>query len=345
VVRCNHQFGLSLADDEGRPLAEVTIVPDWEPAHEWTRFDAIRAGRLSPAAPHGSAELEPLWHEAMGPPYVRGFRVRVRADGQEASADFNLEHFRALALATSSRLVEAGALAEGTQFRFLVTAFEREALPEPEGPGLVTRQIVPPLALHETPLARFAAGAEPVVPETPGDMPVFVPADVLEEARQLARSAGDKETGGVLVGHLHRDATGALIFAEVTAQIPAAHTVADAATLTFTRESWSDVRGVLKLRNRGELMLGWWHSHVIYKLCTSSECNGEKRRDCRLATSLFSADDRLLHRTMFVRSYGLALVVNVLRPGEETFSMFGWRDGLLQSRGFAVRAAEAPDAA
>ena len=60
---------------------------------------------------------------------------------------------------------------------------------------------------------------------------------------------------------------------------------------------------------------------------------------CRLRSGFFSEHDRALHGAVFPRAYSVALVANVLEPGEETFSLFGWRNGRIEERGLHVIAA------
>ena len=103
---------------------------------------------------------------------------------------------------------------------------------------------------------------------------------VLDEARELTLSVTGKETGGVLIGQLHRDPGLGVLFAEVTAQIPARHVEANATKLSFTAATWTEVQAALDLRTRGESMLGWWHSHPVREWC--KDCPEEKRRQCSL---------------------------------------------------------------
>jgi hypothetical protein len=173
-------------------------------------------------------------------------------------------------------------------------------------------------------------------------MPLFIPQRVLAEAKALSKEAGAKETGGILIGHLGRDSQLPEIFAQVTAQIPARHTEASLTSLTFTSETWTAVRNALDLRRKGELMLGWWHSHPVREWC--KDCSAESQKACAMAVDFFSAHDHALHRTVFPRAYSVALVVNDLSENDATFSMFGWRRGLLESRGFHLTGAtEQPD--
>jgi len=74
----------------------------------------------------------------------------------------------------------------------------------------------------------------------------------------------------------------------------------------------------------------------VREWCKNKECTPEKQKTCRLAKDFFSADDQALLRAVFPRAYGLGLVVNDTAFTDLTFSLFGYREGLIQSRGFHV---------
>src|SRR5262249_31319548 len=95
----------------------------------------------------------------------------------------------------------------------------------------------------------------------PEDLPVFIPRGVLEDALQEARRTPDREGGGVLLGHLRRDADDGEVFLEVACQVPAEGTEADATSVTFTADTWAHSRQVADLRGEGEVFAGWVHSH------------------------------------------------------------------------------------
>jgi hypothetical protein len=145
-----------------------------------------------------------------------------------------------------------------------------------------------------------------------------------------------RETGGILIGMLWRDAAAGEIFAEVTAQIPALHTTGTEVKLTFTPETWAAADAALRLRGRGECYLGYWHSHPVREWCKARECTPEKQKSCALAKDFFSTDDEAVMRAAFPRAYSLAIVANDTAFTDLSFSMFGNREGLMQPRGFFV---------
>jgi proteasome lid subunit RPN8/RPN11 len=167
------------------------------------------------------------------------------------------------------------------------------------------------------------------------DFPVLIPRTVLQECTAHSRTAGDVETGGVLVGNLHRDTDTHDIFACVTAEIRAEHTRADQTSLLFTAQTWADVDAALALRRQEEVMLGWWHSHPHF--CRT--CPPERQRSCVYSRPFFSEADRSVHRTVFPRGYSVALLLSWLGDDEPSCDLFGWQHAGIGMRGFMITAA------
>ena len=166
------------------------------------------------------------------------------------------------------------------------------------------------------------------------DVAVFVQEFILDEIRGLMARAGAVETGGVLIGHLHRDDERNDVFLEIAAQIPARFTQQELTSLTFTPETWSDVDAAVALRGRDEIHVGWWHSHPAREWCKN--CPAENRAVCKRSGEFFSSDDAALHRTIFPRAYSVGLVVSDSYASGLTFPMFGWKNGQIATRGFHV---------
>jgi hypothetical protein len=353
-----YRYALMLYREDGSPLGRAKVEVDWEPAEEWARFSAVRQGSLG-ITEQPEVAIQPLWSSKLGEPYMRGFRVDVRGrpvpesashadSGSEsssrgcsgdASSDFAIGYFIDLARQASVQLVESGHLKTGESYLYLPVAFpgggdDEGGLPEGERGGFTADEVIPPLPLRSATLETFLSGSAPVGEMNTLDLPAFVPRRILSEATRLVQEADQKEVGGILIGHLHRDSGRPEIFVEVTGQIPARNTEADLTTLRFTAETWTQVQSTLDLRGREEIMLGWWHSHPKQAWC--KECQDDKddkRADCQLLCDFFSAHDRRLHRAVFPRAYSIALVVNDMADGH-TYSMFGWRKGQIELRGF-----------
>jgi hypothetical protein len=263
----------------------------------------------------------------------------MRANGHDWFEDFSVtRYFADVAREAAAKLLEAGQLEPGARVRFAVAAYPADARPGAgNGPSFDVAVRDSALRLNARPLDAFISG--PVVngPSDPSDFPVVLPRHVLDEVSSLTVDAGACETGGILIGHLNRDDARREIGLEITAQIAAKHTVGDVGKLTFTSDTWTHVRAAVALRNAGELIAGYWHSHPASAWCRN--CPIERQRVCRLATGFLSADDKLLHRTMFPAAFTQALVITHSVAGVDT-RLFGWRGGVLQPRAFYLSPCE-----
>ncbi len=261
MLKRDHDYTLLLCTEDGTVLSHSVVDVDWQPAIEWARLAALReaAPSLEPAG--GEAGIEPEWSSEVGEPYISGFCV---TDPQGARCvSFSNGYFAKYVRAGSAGLVEQGKLRAGDLFRYLILALPRQE--QVLEPARIRFRSSEPTAIEISPasLAEFLAHATPSGTHQACDPPVFLPRQVLDEVTAIYRRNTDAETGGVFVGGLRRDDADGQIFLEVTAQIPALHTNADATRLTFTAETWRAVRAALALRRRGEIWVGWWHTHPV----------------------------------------------------------------------------------
>lgn len=318
---------------EERSLGMRPVCPDWEPALEGVAFDAIRYGFLPPQSGVESRQIEPVWDGRRGPPYVGSFRAVVAArESEEFAREIPVTYLGALARQESAALVKEGDLVPGQIFQYRVHAFPIEENTRDGAGGFVVEEESQSLRCDESRLSRFVDSSweECADSDVPGDLPTFVPDHLLQEATRQAEHAGGIETGGILVGRLHRDSTLGEMFLEVTAQIPAQHALAHSTKLTFTAETWAAARAAISLRGRDEMMIGWWHLHPDW----CRQCPPENRRQCTLGNAFFSAEDVHLHRECFSRAYHVALLVTEKIDAGFTWTMFGWRRGLVEARSF-----------
>jgi hypothetical protein len=270
-----------------------------------------------------------------GEPVIDGFRVHLGQDRVVWSADFRMgSYFAEAARAAVDTLLTERRVQVSERVRYGVAAFaidsdaevdRRVRFQTSEQPGTCV--------VASRPISQLVLQADDCGEPNSADFPVVIPDDVLREIYRCARDAGRIETGGILIGHLCRDPETEDIGVEITAQIPARHTVADAARLTFTSETWTDVRAAVDLRRAQELMVGWWHLHPAHAWCEA--CPPERQQVCRLATGFLSPEDRALHRAMFPKAFTTALVVTNSVSGLNP-RLFGWRRGVLEPRGFRL---------
>jgi hypothetical protein len=107
------------------------------------------------------------------------------------------------------------------------------------------------------------------------------------------------------------------------------------AKLTFSADTWAAVHAALTLRNRGEMLLGWWHFHPDF--CRLRGCPIERRRACDGARPFLSADDVHLHATCFPAGHHVALLVSESSHEEGLArTLFGWWQGMVAARGFHI---------
>jgi proteasome lid subunit RPN8/RPN11 len=329
------RYFASLTTPNGEALGNVRLNVDWVPAVRWAEFErGLKRGRAAECeSGRGRAlpVIEPAWSRTRGRPYLGN--VTVRTNGSEHVV-FPLAYFVRAVSAAAARLVAAGSLAEGQRFDFDVYALadaKRVSAPsEARAVAIDTALDVDAVALAPllTRAVSHRAGVRDAGAAT-DTMPIFIPERVLMEATERAERSRDIETGAVLVGKLCRDRDGTL-FSRVTAQIPAEHTEATRESLRFTPDTWTAVGAALRLRNRGEIVLGWSHSHPWF----CERCTPAQRAVCPLSAPTFSNADRHVHREVFQQPWNFALLISFLGHERPSYDMFAWNRGQIEAAPF-----------
>jgi len=326
-------------------LGTAPVTPDFEPALEWASFWTVRRDRERPLVLDGQYSwLEPCWDAHLGQPYLNGLRAMVAAEARPAVAvHIPLSYFSELARAASAPLIASGKLAKGDIVEFRVCAYpdERHELEDGWADELLSVRPEPQnIALDDRDMDDFLADSDACGRIDVDEMPVFIPRELLSDVAGLMLHAGASETGGILVGHLHRDRRRREIFLEVTAQVPAEHAQHELTRLTFTPDTWAAADAVLALRGRREIYVGWWHTHPTGQWC--DQCPTETQAECRAAGNVpgdfFSVHDTALHRAVFHRAYNVALVLRdrCSSGSNPVRKLYGWHYGMVQSRGHYV---------
>jgi hypothetical protein len=337
-------FRLELWKHPGRRLfAEVPLGPgDFARGVDHACFDGLRRGRLTAYDPAGSrARVEPQpARVGGGSPQARGFDVVVPTpDGGEHRVGFGIDYFqsRVVRIFTEALLARRLSVTQGLLFQ--LTACPEGAAPAPDRPARFTVESVsapvPVLPGSRKALGETEAWDDP----RPDELPVLIHRAVIDEALDEARRCPEQEVGGLLLGHLRRDAESREVFLEVTCHLPARATEATHTSVTFTPDTWADARRVAQLRGRGEIFVGWVHSHPF-------RFEGEDLPDPvppELATTIlfYSPDDLALMEQSFARPFMVGLLTAVeprLGPalGHPPVRLFGWRGGEIHARGFEV---------
>jgi hypothetical protein len=241
--------------------------------------------------------------------------------------------FRRHARHLLEELAKEGRVSKDARLQFHLVALPREAAPA--GPAFEVAEVSSALELRPVDLPDLTRNSLRFGEEQPGELPVFVPQPVIREMDDLAHAAGAVETGGVLIGHLTRDAASRELAVVITAQIAARHVEACRYELVFTPATWAAVRGAIALRGTRELILAWWHTHPFGAAC-KPECPPEQRRQCPLLLrDFFSEDDLLLHETVFPKAFHTALVITHTGNGLR-HALYGWQEGVIRPRGFWI---------
>lgn len=331
-MNCLFQFATEFTGPDAQPLGQHPIEPDWLPAEEALRFEWLRQGHDSPIRA-SDIHITPQWTEA-GAPYVAS--VSVTASGTP-SVSIPVSFFRAEARKIESALVEQEKLKKGDSYTFKTLAYARARPSAPLKPDVFNieeEEVEPPLTERDIDELVSQSTTDDEAAESESALRVFIPQSILDETRALGEAAGNIETGGILIGHVHRDPARSVIFLEVTAQIPAAHTSASATSLSFSDDTWLAARAAIAIRNRNEQPILWWHSHPSKWFCNET-CPMEQRLKCAMQQSFLSADDLLLHRTVFSKAWQAALLVNVADAGT-THTVWGWSEGSVRQISFRV---------
>ena len=139
---------------------------------------------------------------------------------------------------------------------------------------------------------------------------ILVHADVLDElvceysARDLRR-----ERGAFLLGTRYETPRPAI---EIRHYLPAAETRSQAASLTFTHDTWSALHREAAAMYPEDVVLGWHHTHPGFGI-------------------FLSPYDLFIHRHFFSEPWQVALVVD---PRRCEFGFFQWREGEIVDCGF-----------
>jgi hypothetical protein len=327
-------------------LKRVPVQADWVPVVEDLTFSLVRRGLLADYSRPLEVRIEPELMKRTFEPVVRRVRATARLDSERVeSIVVPIEYFRPLARRAADKLMESGLLQPGDLFEYRVLAYK-------QGPA-APRPLRFVMENTPAPIAIMQASAEDLLDraiqfgDPEGDqVRVFVHWQVLEQVSVRTRQAGELETGGVLIGYVHRDPASAEIFIEITAQIPA-DARSELTRLSFTPDTWSHVHSAVQARGGGEIWLGWWHSHSFFKHRDEKrpgEVQTEDQAAKQSAIPFLSSEDRLLHRTVFPRAYSVALLITDSPTNGMSWGLFGWQSTDIARRSFHVIHAPLPEA-
>ena len=138
---------------------------------------------------------------------------------------------------------------------------------------------------------------------------VYVRESVLERILDYSERDVTRELGGFLLGGYHLDKAPYL---EVRHFLEAAETPSNAASLTFTHETWASMTRDVTDRFPDELIVGWHHTHPQLRV-------------------FLSGYDMFIHRHFFKQPWQIAMVVD---PVAQEFGFFQWSGDQIVDCGF-----------
>ncbi|NBX76798.1 MAG: hypothetical protein EBQ92_09605 [Proteobacteria bacterium] len=128
---------------------------------------------------------------------------------------------------------------------------------------------------------------------------VLIQKEVNLAIEKYCHSELKKEVGGVLVG---REKGNEAI--EILGAVEAKYAEHQAASLTFTHQSWDYIHQVMESKYSGLKIVGWFHTHPGYGIFLSSY-------------------DIFIHENFFSLPYQVALVID---PCQEQRGIFAWKN-------------------
>ncbi len=133
----------------------------------------------------------------------------------------------------------------------------------------------------------------------PGAASLLVYEPVLEQILDYSERDLTRELGGFLLGGYHSDGEP---YVEVRHFLEAHEAPSQAASLTFTHDTWATVTRDIERRYPDELIVGWHHTHPNLRV-------------------FLSGYDLFIHRHFFPEVWQVAMVVD---PVLQEFGFFQW---------------------
>ncbi len=149
----------------------------------------------------------------------------------------------------------------------------------------------------------------------PSAVRLYVRERVLEQILDYSERDLTRELGGFLLGGYHEDG---YAYVEVRHFLEAVDARSQAASLTFTHETWATMTRDISQRYPDELIVGWQHTHPNLRV-------------------FLSGYDLFIHRHFFKEPWQIAMVVD---PVLQEFGFFQWQGDRVADCGFICVPAE-----
>ena len=344
-IQSEYRYHVEYLAKDRRVLRDLRLQSaDFAHAIRYTRFDAFRRGLVDAYQPLAAGtRVEPLFPAGgSSSPRTNGFRVTIPlAGGQEHTCRFNISYFRSSADRVRAELLRTQEINGEAGLYYRLSAFLDEEEP-PRPPNKLAISLEPvadPMAVGSGCLRDYGPTEAWDAPSA-ADLPVLVDRGVVEEIVAEARSDAAREIAGFLLGHLKRDVQTNEAFVVVTGLASAGGTTQSSGTsVTFTPASFIQGRAIAKLRDAGETVLGWYHSHP-FMLCP--DCPTPAHPTCIDKVLSYSLDDMHLMESTFDQPFMVGLLTAVEPRIEKAIGhlpvkLYGSRNGEIQARRFRDR--------
>ena len=347
MSKVRYNFFLVPIDVEGQQTGSAVELDEsvFSPAVDCTNLEGIRKNVLPALTSPSRFNIFPLFSETIGEPNIDGFQVQIL--GEDSTVEFSgtipLSYFEQHVRAFTRP--DNGSTSQGNSLFRIHAVSEDGGVCEPADSTVFTvEKIVRPLEIRDMSFGHLLNASTCSSNARPGsmtgiDFPVFITEGAISEAVQVSKDSGNNESGGILAGYLCRESHNDYasdLFAVITAQIhaPVENEDARQTSIRFTPRTWSYLREALRDRNKGEMILSWYHSHPFLKsICGHvTEC---KDASCTRSV-FFSHADIQFHRIAFSSAYNTALVIGDAPCSGVSYGLYGWRRGMVVKRDFYI---------
>ena len=137
-------------------------------------------------------------------------------------------------------------------------------------------------------------------------LPVFVTKPALKAMHRHARSGGEYEVGGFLLGGYYRWKKHTYV--DITDGVPALKAKSARTHLTFDHAAQKEFHKTLAKRYPGKRVLGWYHTHPAYGI-------------------FLSEYDMFIQRGFFAEEFHVAVVIDPFQQPREQVGVFTWHEG------------------
>jgi hypothetical protein len=361
VIHDREQLVLELANQMppgGQVLARHCLTyADLQPAREETWWRGVLQGKLKPNLDAYPWRILPGRDAGGG--LSAGFLVELAHGGAEYRRAYGVKSLAHLAQSKFLELVRAKEATLDDKYKYYLKRVPAEEIGPETRDDLQFTSCREPIAFSIGSLEAHLAASEPLMgqsdpPAEPPEpcMPIFIRPSAWEEGRHHAYRGGESESAALFSGQLYQDERTQKVFACLDACLEAQHAIEDGLSVTFTGETWSQLRKTLEQRRRrlgrpNEIILASVHRHPW---SPGADEDGKRtcdacptRETCSRTTAVPSRDDYQWHRAVFAgQPWATLLIWGYNARDQEDFRLYELRDLLFEHRSIRLLREKTP---